>query len=113
MTDSQDTRVRLTSRALAIAIGVRDDEGLSHHRLRARVLGGGCSGFQFDLYFEDETGPTDVVIPCDGLELVVDMMSILYLEGVTIDYIESLHGAGFKFLLPQSGGACGGCAAAG
>lgn len=113
MTEPQDTRVQLTPRALEIAIGVRDAEGLSHHRLRARVLGGGCSGFRFDLFFEDETMPTDVVIPSDGLEIVVDMMSIHYLDGVTIDYVESLHGAGFKFLLPQSGGACGGCAAAG
>ena len=105
--------VRLTPRALEIARGVQLDEGLEDHRLRARVLGGGCSGFQFDLFFDEEEQPADVIVPCGGLEVVVDMMSVVYLEGVTIDYVEGLHGAGFKFELPQAGGACGGCAAAG
>lgn len=112
MTDPHDTPVHLTPRALAIAVGVRDDEGLRDHRLRARVLGGGCRGFQFDLFFDDEMDPADTVIRCEGLDVIVDMMSIIYLDGVTIDYVEGLHGAGFKFVLPQSAGACGGCASA-
>lgn len=105
--------IRLTARALEVAQEVRRSEGLGDHRLRARVLGGGCQGFQFDLFFDDEEQPADVIIPCGTLDLIVDMMSVVYLDGATIDYVEGLHGAGFKFQLATVDGACGGCAAAG
>jgi iron-sulfur cluster insertion protein len=105
--------IELTHRAAAVARRVRDEEGLAGQALRASVAGGGCSGFRFDLYFDEEVRPGDAVIEhaSHGLVLVVDMMSALYLEGATIDYVEGLHGAGFKFELPARASSCGGCAA--
>ena len=72
-----------------------------------RVVGGGCAGFSYDLYFEDKVGDMDEQFESQGVKLYVDPMSYQYLEGVEIDYIEGLHGAGFKFNNPNSKGSCG------
>jgi iron-sulfur cluster assembly accessory protein len=76
--------------------------------LRIQVVGGGCSGFQyrmgFDKNFNDQT---DQVFEFDGLKVFVDKQSLLYMEGAEVDYVEGLHGAGFKFNNPNSTGSCG------
>lgn len=82
--------------------GVGTEEGL-----RVRVVGGGCSGFSYDLYFEPDTNEMDQEFESHGIRLFVDMMSIQYLEGTEIDYVEGLHGAGFKFLNPKAKSTCG------
>jgi iron-sulfur cluster assembly accessory protein len=65
--------------------------------LRVAVVGGGCSGFSYHMAFENSENPTDNV----------DQMSEMYLEGVSIDYIETLEGAGFKFNNPNVKSTCG------
>ena len=65
--------------------------------LRVAVVGGGCSGFQYHMAFENQTNDTDEVVDFNGLKVAVDQMSSMYLEGVEIDYIETVEGAGFKF----------------
>jgi iron-sulfur cluster assembly accessory protein len=76
--------------------------------LRIQVVGGGCSGFQyrmgFDKNFNDQS---DTVFEFDGLKVFVDRQSLLYMDGAEVDYIEGLHGAGFKFNNPNSTGSCG------
>ena len=72
-----------------------------------RVIGGGCSGFSYDLFFEDETTELDQTFESHGITLYVDMMSFQYLDGTEIDYVEGLHGAGFKFLNPTAKSTCG------
>jgi iron-sulfur cluster assembly accessory protein len=76
--------------------------------LRIQVVGGGCSGFQyrmgFDKNFNDQS---DAVFEFDGLKVFVDKQSLLYMDGAEVDYIEGLHGAGFKFNNPNSTGSCG------
>ena len=74
--------------------------------LRLRVVGGGCSGFSYDLYF-DQITPMDKTYESHGVKLVVDQMSLQYLRGTEIDYVEGLQGAGFKFQNPNVKATCG------
>ena len=75
--------------------------------LRVAVVGGGCSGFQYHMAFENQTNETDEVVDFNGLKVAVDQMSSMYLEGVEIDYIETVEGAGFKFNNPNVKSTCG------
>ncbi len=75
--------------------------------LRVAVVGGGCSGFSYHMAFDNQENPSDNVYQFDGVKLLVDQMSEMYLDGVQIDYIESLEGAGFKFNNPNVKSTCG------
>jgi iron-sulfur cluster assembly accessory protein len=75
--------------------------------LRVAVLPGGCSGFQYGLNIEDEAQEDDDVFEVNGVRLFVDPFSGQYLDGVEIDYVTSMMGAGFTFKNPNSGGGCG------
>ncbi len=75
--------------------------------LRVAVVGGGCSGFSYHMAFENQENPTDNVYEFDGLKVLVDQMSEMYLDGISIDYIETLEGAGFKFNNPNVKSTCG------
>ncbi len=99
--------ISLTTKAGDKVREIRDAEGLGGQGLRVRVIGGGCSGFSYDLFFEDETTEFDQTFESEGVQLYVDMMSMQYLEGTQIDYVEGLHGAGFKFVNPKAKATCG------
>jgi iron-sulfur cluster assembly accessory protein len=75
--------------------------------LRVAVVGGGCSGFSYHMAFDNQENPTDNVYQFDGLKVLVDQMSEMYLDGVQIDYIETIEGAGFKFNNPNVKSTCG------
>jgi len=75
--------------------------------LRVRVVPGGCSGFQYAMNIEEAPAATDEVIESDGLRVFVDMFSAQYLNGVAIDYVNSVMGAGFTFTNPNATGGCG------
>ena|ERR1700722_3030554 len=75
--------------------------------LRVAVVGGGCSGFQYHMAFENQTNDTDQIFEFDGLKVAVDQMSSMYLDGIEIDYIETVEGAGFKFNNPNVKSTCG------
>jgi iron-sulfur cluster assembly accessory protein len=75
--------------------------------LRIAVVGGGCSGFQYSMAFENTNGPLDKVYTFNGLKVFVDQASMLYLDGVRVDYVETLEGAGFKFENPNVKSTCG------
>src|ERR1700678_1338951 len=75
--------------------------------LRGGVVGGGCSGFQYSMSFENQGGMMDKVFNFDGLKVFVDATSLMYLNGCTVDYVETLEAAGFKFDNPQVKSACG------
>lgn len=75
--------------------------------LRVGVVGGGCSGFAYQMNFENETNSIDKVFEFNGLKVFVDQASLMYLNGTKIDYIESLEGAGFKFENPNVKTTCG------
>ena len=75
--------------------------------LRVAVVGGGCSGFQYHMAFENQSNDSDNVYDFSGLKVFIDQMSEMYLDGVEIDYIETLEGAGFKFNNPNVKSTCG------
>ena len=75
--------------------------------LRVMVVGGGCSGFAYDMDFVDNANPCDWELELEGLSVVVDPMSYTYLEGTKIDYIESFQYSGFRFENPNAKSTCG------
>jgi iron-sulfur cluster assembly accessory protein len=82
-------------------------EGARGHGLRVGVVGGGCSGFQYNLAFEPEPNADDTVFEQSGVRIFVDQTSQPHLQGMTLDYVTGLHGAGFKFLNPNATRTCG------
>jgi iron-sulfur cluster insertion protein len=70
------------------------------------VLGGGCSGFAYDLYF-DQPQDIDQAFESNGVKMLCDQMSLMYLMGTEVDYLESLQGSGFKFSNPNVKSTCG------
>ena len=75
--------------------------------LRVSVMGGGCSGFSYQMNFENESNGIDKVFDFDGLKVFIDQASLMYLNGTKIDYLETLEGAGFKFENPNVKSTCG------
>jgi iron-sulfur cluster assembly accessory protein len=75
--------------------------------LRVAVLPGGCSGFQYGLNIEDESQDDDEIFESNGIKLFVDPFSGQYLDGVEIDYVTNMMGAGFTFKNPNATGGCG------
>ena len=75
--------------------------------LRVKILGGGCAGFQYHMGLEEEAGPTDDVTEMDGVTVAVDEFSAQYLDGVTVDFVESIAGRGFTFDNPNAQSTCG------
>lgn len=75
--------------------------------LRLAVEGGGCSGFQYKFGLADAPESDDLVIERDGVQLVVDSVSLDLIAGSTVDYVESLGGAAFKVENPQAASGCG------
>ena len=88
-------------REIKAAEGIEDSFGL-----RMRVVGGGCSGFSYDLYF-DQLTEVDQSFTVHGVQVIVDAMSLQYLAGTEVDYVEGLQGAGFKFGNPNVKSTCG------
>lgn len=99
--------ITITEKAADKVKEIADAEALHGQGLRLRVIGGGCAGFSYDLYFEDKPTDLDESFEDKGVLLYVDPLSFQYLEGTQIDYVESLHGAGFKFENPNIKGSCG------
>ena len=75
--------------------------------LRVAVLPGGCSGFKYGLNIEERPLDDDVVAEINGIRVFVDAFSAQYLQGVTIDYVSTMQGAGFTFDNPNASGSCG------
>jgi iron-sulfur cluster assembly protein len=82
-------------------------EGVSGGGLRLGVLGGGCSGLSYQFKYDGKERATDKVFEFDGVRIFVDPKSMLYLEGMTLDYKESLMYSGFAFDNPHATKSCG------
>jgi iron-sulfur cluster assembly protein len=83
------------------------DGKLETHALRLKVIGGGCSGLQYQLGFDDQVAEVDTAIESGGIRVVVDEKSALYLVGCTLDYVDTLQEAGFKISNPNASTTCG------
>ena len=102
-----ESMVLITPVAATKVNEIREAEGIEPNMaLRLRVVGGGCAGFSYDLYF-DEPAEVDRQFEVAGVKCIVDEMSLMYLVGTEIDYVEGLQGAGFKFQNPNVKSTCG------
>jgi len=98
--------ITLTQAAIAKTREIAEEQGLNP-TIRAKVIGGGCAGMRYDLYFEEIVSPDDEQFAFEDVIVVIDPLSIQYLEGSTIDYLETKFGSGYKFISPNITGSCG------
>jgi iron-sulfur cluster assembly accessory protein len=100
--------ITVTPNAVAEVQKFMEEQGAAETAgLRVAVLPGGCSGFQYGLNIEDEPQGDDDIFEFSGLRLFVDPFSGQYLDGVEIDYVTTMMGAGFTFKNPNASGGCG------
>ena len=104
---SEGVPLFLTDVAIEKVKEVINREGLKDGGLRVSNVGGGCSGFQYNLGLDDSPREDDTVIEQGGVKLFLDPISQQYVYGTTIDYVNGLHGAGFKFVNPNAARTCG------
>lgn len=97
----------MTPNAIAKVKEIMGQQNPAPAGLRVGVVGGGCSGFSYSMSFESQAGIMDKVFDFDGLKVYVDATSLMYITGASIDYVETLEGAGFKFENPNVKSTCG------
>lgn len=103
----RQTPITLTSGAIAKVREIMATQDPLPAGLRIGVVGGGCSGFQYSMSFENQSGMMDKVYKFDDLKVFVDATSLMYLKGCVVDYVETLEAAGFKFDNPSVKSTCG------
>jgi iron-sulfur cluster assembly accessory protein len=101
------TPVALTPTAISKVKEIMSQQDPLPAGLRIGVVGGGCSGFSYSMSFENAPGMMDKTYTFDGLKVFVDATSAMYLNGCTVDYVETLEAAGFKFENPNVKSTCG------
>jgi iron-sulfur cluster assembly accessory protein len=106
-TEVKKTPVTLTDKAVEKVREIMATQDPLPAGLRIGVVGGGCSGFQYSMSFENQSGMMDKVFNFDGLKVFVDATSLMYLNGCVVDYVETLEAAGFKFDNPNTKSTCG------
>ena len=111
-TMEETATVTLTETAASKLAGIMNEKGLAEtHGLRVFVSGGGCSGLQYGMTFDADPKPADLVLEQHGLRVIIDPQSLRYMEGASIDYIDSPAGGGFHIDNPNAASTCnsGGC----
>ena len=98
--------VQLTDVAALKVKSLLEQEGRDDLRLRIAVQPGGCSGLRYQLFFDERDLDGDTVTDFDGVEVVVDRMSVPYLNGAMIDFVDSIEKQGFTIDNPNAGGSC-------
>jgi iron-sulfur cluster assembly accessory protein len=107
LVDQKTTIVSITDSAAEKVKALMAQEGEEDLALRIGVRPGGCSGFQYSIYFDDEINDDDELIETKGVKILVDAMSVPYIMGSEFDWQESLMGAGFAVNNPNVSGGCG------
>ena len=97
----------LTETAVKQVKQLMEAQNLENVYLRVGVKGGGCSGLSYQLEFDNEIGPHDKKFDIDGVQVVCDKKSYLYLNGTTLDYVQQGLTGGFTFVNPQAKSSCG------
>src|SRR5215475_3807788 len=105
--DAAERVVTLTASAAKRIAFLREQEEVGDANLRIAVSGGGCSGFQYGLSFDDQTNPDDRIFERDGVGVVVDLVSLDLLAGAEVDFVEDLMGAAFRINNPNAASSCG------
>lgn len=97
----------VTPAAVQVIADLLQQRNIPNHALRVFVSGGGCSGMQYGMAFEESAKDFDNTVTVDGVRVVVDPTSLMYLQGATIDYVDSLMGGGFRIDNPNAVSSCG------
>lgn len=99
--------VAITEAAAQEIAKQRDKRGNPSSRIRVGVRGGGCTGFTYVFEWADEVKPTDKEFSAHGVSIIVDPKSLVFLGGMTLDFVRGMMGHGFKFNNPNAKGSCG------
>ena len=106
--DVQETPVlTITPVAVQTIKALLEEKQLTDHGLRVFVAGGGCSGMQYGMAFENNPQPFDAIFEVEGIRIIVDPTSMQYIRGATVDFVESLMGGGFRIENPNAVSSCG------
>ena len=103
----QTAVVTLTETAATKLRSIMAEKNLADYALRVFVAGGGCSGFQYGMTFDNNPRDIDIVFEQSGLRVIVDPRSVEYIAGANIDYVDSLMGGGFQIENPNAASSCG------
>ena len=106
-TEIEERQVVLTENAARRIAMLKTQENAEHAFLRIAVSGGGCSGFQYGLSFDDQRNDDDFVFERDGIAVVIDDVSLGLLNGAEVDFVEDLMGASFQIKNPNAASSCG------
>ncbi len=104
---ASDRGITITDSAARRIAALKAQEEAEAAFLRIAVSGGGCSGFQYGLTFDDQRSPDDVVFEHGGVTVVVDDVSLDLLNGAEVDFVEDLMGASFQIKNPNAASSCG------
>ena len=100
--------ITVTDKAKDKILALRQEEGRTNdNHIRVGVVGGGCSGLMYNLEFDTDSLPNDMVFEDKGIKIVVDKKSILYLAGTILEFSDGLNGKGFHFVNPNASRTCG------
>ena len=99
--------IKVTETARSQAIKLMEEDGKPNAFIRVGVQGGGCSGLMYQLEFDTELREDDKSFEDNGVKVVIDKKSFLYLVGTTLDYSGGLNGKGFVFVNPNADRTCG------
>ena len=102
-----ERRIQVSDSAARRIAVLKQQEEAPDAFLRIAVSGGGCSGFQYGLSFDDQQNPDDFVFEHGGVAVIVDDVSLDLLNGAEIDFVEDLMGASFQIKNPNAASSCG------
>lgn len=104
----QEEILTVTPAAIGVIQNLLEQRGIPGYALRVFVTGGGCSGMQYGMTFEEVPQETDLVVqPTEEVKLIIDQTSLMYLQGAVIDFVDSLIGGGFRIDNPNAVSSCG------
>lgn len=106
-TGTQAPVITLTAAAIKEVKRLINVQGLTEGGLRLGVKGGGCSGLSYTINFDEKVGPYDQVYDIEGVKVIVDAKSAIYLQGTQLDYQKDLMSGSFKFVNPNANKTCG------
>lgn len=111
MTDQIITQEEAVVTVTPVAVdkikGLLAEKELTDYGLRVFVAGGGCSGMQYGMAFENNPRENDIITEIDGVQIIVDPISLDYIQGASIDFVDNLMGGGFRIDNPNAVAACG------
>jgi iron-sulfur cluster insertion protein len=99
--------ITITEKAAEKIKDIAEGDGIEYNTIRLRVIGGGCAGFSYDLYYDDNVNELDEVFGAHGVKIIVDPLSLQYVDGINIDYVVKGLAEGFHFENPNVSSTCG------